>query len=225
MADRPPTFDSQHHPPDAGDSSRLQDRPAQVAIAEHHCLAQAWRDYDHFQFTFSGADGESITHTRDVLRVGRVVGVLPVDPDRDVVVLIRQFRLPGHLATGRGDMVEIVAGMVEDGEEPAHAAERECREEIGVAPKLLVPLFPFMPAPGLVEEIAYLFLAIVDSSGVPDRAGAQHEAEYVQPLCVPTDVALKSVATGAFVNGYCIIALQWLALNRHRLGEIIAAGG
>ena len=26
------------------------------------------------------------------------------------VVLIRQFRLPAHLATGKGDMVEIVAG-------------------------------------------------------------------------------------------------------------------
>jgi ADP-ribose pyrophosphatase len=149
--------------------------------------------------------------------------VLPVDPERDRVVLIEQFRYPAHLATGRGELVEIVAGMIEPGEEPAHAARRECVEEIGVAPSCLIPLFPFMPAPGLVEELAHLFLAIVDSSGVPERAGASTEAEHTRPLCVPIDAALKALAAGNFVNGYCVIGLQWLALNRGRLREIIAA--
>lgn len=200
----------------------LQDEPAEVTAVTQQRLARAWKNYDRFRFTFRTADGQTVTHRREVLRVGRVAGVLVVDPQRETVVLIRQFRFPAHLATGRGELIEIVAGMVEEGEEPAQTARRECIEEIGVAPTGLVPLFRFMPAPGLVEELAHLFVAFVDSAAVPERAGAAAEAEHTRPLCVPIDTALAALAAGRIVNGYCVIALQWLALNRHRLGEISA---
>ena len=65
--------------------------------------------------------------TRDVVRVGRVVVIVPVDLERDEVVLIRQFRLGAHLAIGQGDLVELPAGRVEHGEELVDAARRECR--------------------------------------------------------------------------------------------------
>ena len=70
----------------------------------------------------------------DVLRSGPAAAVLPIDPGRDELVLLRQFRLAAHLANGKGNLVEIVAGHVEENEEPAETARRECVEEIGVAP-------------------------------------------------------------------------------------------
>jgi ADP-ribose pyrophosphatase len=129
--------------------------------------------------------------------------------------------LPAHFATGRGELVEIVAGMIETREQPADAARRECLEEIGVPPLALLPLFRFMPAPGLVEELAHLFLAVVDSTKVPDRAGAAVEAEHTRPVVVDIDTALASLEAGGIVNGYCVMALQWLALNRARLAKIV----
>jgi ADP-ribose pyrophosphatase len=95
-----------------------------------------------------------------------------------VVVLIRQFRLAAHLAAGLGELIEIVAGHVERGEVPQQAAARECVEEIGVEPRSLHPLFSFLPAPGLNDEYATMFLAIVDSTKVPERAGAEHEGGH-----------------------------------------------
>src|ERR1700737_864949 len=77
---------------------------------------------------------------RDVVRIGRVVVILPVDLDRDEIVLIRQFRLGAHLALGKGDLVEVPAGRVERGEDVANAARRECLEETGLAPQPLVRL-------------------------------------------------------------------------------------
>jgi hypothetical protein len=38
---------------------------------------------------------------------------------------------------------------------------------------------------------------------------------------VPIDTALASLATRTVRNGPLIIALQWLALNRGRLSEIV----
>ncbi|MFZ1680966.1 MAG: NUDIX domain-containing protein, partial [Rhizobiaceae bacterium] len=68
-------------------------------------------------------DGEGIwvTTRRELLLGGRAVGILAYDPARDLIVLIRQYRLAAQLATGRGELVELPAGGVEAGEDPADA--------------------------------------------------------------------------------------------------------
>ena len=57
--------------------------------------------------------------------------MLPFDPVRDEVVLIRQFRI-GALAAGRDPWpVEIVAGIIEAGESADQVARRETLKETG----------------------------------------------------------------------------------------------
>jgi ADP-ribose pyrophosphatase len=165
--------------------------------------------------------GGNVPRPLDVLRSGPAAAVLPIDPGRDEVVLLRQFRLAAHLANGRGNLVEIVAGHVEADEQPAEAARRECVEEIGVAPAQLVELFTYLTSPGMSDEEITLFLGVVDASVLPERAGAAAEHEETVPMRVPIDAALAALAAGTVRNGPLIIALQWLALNRGRLGEIV----
>src|SRR5205085_2765731 len=57
----------------------------------------------------------------------------------------------------------------------------------------------------------------------PERAGAAGEREETRPLRMPMDAALAALAQGTMRNGVLIMALQWLALNRARLGEIVRA--
>jgi ADP-ribose pyrophosphatase len=174
--------------------------------------------YETFGVRLDGADLK-----RDVVRVGRVVVLIPVDLDRDEVVLIREFRLGAHLATRKGDVVELPAGRVERGEDFAPAARRECLEEIGVTPDRLVPVFTVMPSPGMSDEFMTFFLAIVDASKVPERAGAAHEQESTRPIRVPIDDALAALASGGMHYGAAVLGLQWLALNRGRLRELAAS--
>jgi ADP-ribose diphosphatase len=200
----------------------LADAQADAKASPPEVLVKSFRTFERYQVTVRRADGTTAALVRDVLHVGKVVGVIALDPARNVVVLIRQFRLAAHLAADLGELIEIVAGHVEQGEMPDEAARRECIEEIGVAPRSLHPLFRFMPAPGINDEFATMFLAIVDSGKVPERAGAAAETEETQPLCVDVDAALAALAAGQLHNGYLIIGLQWLALNRHRIGAILA---
>src|SRR6185436_5550365 len=199
----------------------IADDRADLLIAGREVLAEGFRRYERLRVRRSG---ENVPRPLDVLRSGPAAAVLPIDPDRDEVVLLRQFRLAAHLANGRGNLMEIVAGHVEADEQPAEAARRECVEEIGVAPGLLIELFTYLTSPGMSDEEITLFLGVVDASGVPERAGAAAEHEETVPIRVPIDAALAALAAGAVRNGPLIIALQWLALNRGRLGEIVRMG-
>jgi ADP-ribose pyrophosphatase len=201
----------------------LADRAVDVAIADSELLTKGFRDYRQYRFKLPGDETGLPARIRDVLRAGRVAAVLPIDLERDEVVLLRQFRLSAHLANGKGELVEIVAGRVEGSEQPIETALRESIEEIGVAPSPLVELFTFLPTPGITDEEITLCLGIVDAARVPERAGAPAEREETRPLRVPIDAALAALAQGTMRNGVLIIALQWLALNRARVREIARA--
>jgi ADP-ribose pyrophosphatase len=157
-----------------------------------------------------------------VLCTGAVAAVLPLDLDRDEVVLLRQFRLPAHLANGKGDLLEIVAGHVEANESAIETARRECCEEIGVTPSKLIELFSYLTSPGTTDEQITLFLGIVDAAAVPQRAGVAGEHEQTLVMRVPIGLASAALAHNAVRNGPLVLALQWLALNRGRLREIAA---
>jgi ADP-ribose pyrophosphatase len=70
------------------------------------------------------------------------------------------------------------------------------------------------------DEHMFFFLATVDASKVPERAGAAHEQEDTRPLRVPIRRALEALHAGGLHYGAAVIGLQWLALNRHRLKDI-----
>jgi ADP-ribose pyrophosphatase len=200
----------------------LADSAGDVTVSAPKVLAEGFHALERFSMTLRGAEREPIASVRDVLRVGKVTAVLPIDLKRREVVLLRQFRLPAHLATGMGELTEIVAGHVEAGETPAEAGFRECIEEIGVRPSALYDIFQFIPVPGSSDEHAYLFLGLVDASRVPERAGAAHEKEATRPMRLPIDTALAALERKVMRNGFLLMALQWLALNRHRLDAIVA---
>jgi ADP-ribose pyrophosphatase len=83
---------------------------------------------------------------------GSVV-MVPVDADGGIW-LVRQYR---H-AAGR-KILELPAGTLEAGEDPAACAGRELREEIGMAAGTLTRIGGFFLAPGYATEFMHVFLA------------------------------------------------------------------
>src|ERR1700745_1919595 len=61
----------------------------------------------------------------DVLRRGPAVAIVLYDPDRDAVVLVEQFRLPGLLAGSSPWQLEAAAGLIDTDETPQAVALRE----------------------------------------------------------------------------------------------------
>jgi ADP-ribose pyrophosphatase len=201
------------------DQRALADRAAEVVLSPPERIAKGFFGYERYRLIVQGD-----TQTREVVRAGKVAAVLPIDLARGEIVLIRQFRLPAHLANGKGDLIEIVAGRVEAGELPIDTARRECADEIGVAPTALVELFSYLTTPGLTDEEVTVFLAAVDASRVPERTHAT-EGERIVVMRASIDTALATLQAGTMRNGPLVIALQWLALNRQRVAGLLRAGG
>jgi ADP-ribose pyrophosphatase len=207
---------------ESGQAATLVDLPAQAQLSEPLNIGRGYRDYQRYDIRLFGSTiAEKIE--RDVLMSGLTVGIVPVDLVRGEVVLIRQFRLSGHIALDRGAMIEVPAGRVEPMENAYEAALRECHEEIGAKPQQLLPLFEIMPAPALSDERTVLYAALIDAAEVGIRAGCSEEREDTEPIRVSFDAAAEMLTRGGFHNATAIIALQWLMLNREKLPDMFGA--
>ena len=90
------------------------------------------------------------------------VAIVAVDAD-ERVVLVRQHRR----AVGT-DLLELPAGLVDEGEEPLAAAQRELREETGLHGGSWRELAAIWTSPGFVNELVTLFVADGLEEGEPE---------------------------------------------------------
>ena len=169
--------------------------------------------------------GMSREVVREVFERGHVAGVLPVDPDRDRVVLIEQFRIGPYVAGWDPWLLEGVAGIIDPGESPEAVCRREAQEEAGCTISALVPIARYLSSPGAVSEVVNLYCGRTDSRGLGGVHGLEEEGEDIRVHVTPIDEALAMLNEGRIVNAKTIIALQWLALHYERVkGEWREAG-
>jgi len=200
----------------------LSDRPLDVTLPSPKVLVEGYYDYHRYTVTLTPKDVPPVSQERDVLIAGKAVVVMPIDLVRQEIILIRQFRLPAHLANGLGDMVEFVAGRVEPNEALVDAARRECREEIGVAPEKMVQLLSYLSTPGLTDEEVTIFLCAIDSSTVRQGARTTPDGEHLQVVRTSIEDAIRALNRCSMRGSPIVVGLQWLALNREHLAKLLA---
>jgi ADP-ribose pyrophosphatase len=172
---------------------------------------------------FTGGWGQPVT--REVYERGHAAALLPYDPVRDEVVLIEQFRVGALTAGAEPWLVEIVAGIIEDGETAEDVVRRETVEEAGCTVTDIIPMMDVFTTPGGSSERIAIFLGRVDTRGVGGIHGLTDEGEDIRVFTESLDAALARMANGGITNVTAIAALQWLALNREKPRREWLAGG
>lgn len=163
--------------------------------------------------------GESGPLKRELVWRADAVAVLPYDPARDVVVLVEQFRV-GALDSPMGPwMLEIVAGLVDEGEHREAAAARETREETGCRLLDLLPIQEYYSTPGGFKERVSLYLGRVDAAEAAETTGRTDEDEDIRVHVMDADEAIGRMHRGLFESAQPIIALQWLEVYRDRVRD------
>jgi len=160
------------------------------------------------------AGGWSRPIVREVFERGHAAAILPYDPVRDEVVLIEQFRAGALTAGAEPWLIEIVAGIVEEGESPEDVVRREIAEEAGCTALDILPVMNVFTTPGGSSERISIFCGRVDAAGVGGIHGLDDEGEDIRVFSETPEAALQRVADGSVRNITAVAALQWLALNK-----------
>ncbi len=105
-------------------------------IVGEKTLSDEWTRLSSYTLDYTDRSGETHRLKREVYHRTLAACILLYDPQRDAVILVRQFRLPAYLGGQGGWLIEVPAGLL-DGEEPEEAIRREAMEETGyrVAPR------------------------------------------------------------------------------------------
>ena len=161
--------------------------------------------------------GWSEPFTRELFERGDAVAVLPWDPVRDELILVEQFRAGALRGQDSPWMLELVAGIVAEGESDEHVAHREALEEAGCKMDRLVPIATFYPSAGACSEQIRTFMGRVVSAGVGEVHGLDDEHEDLLVHAIPRTQALRMLDANEINNGHTLIALQWLARHGEAL--------
>lgn len=158
--------------------------------------------------------GMSDVIRREVFERGRASAVLPYDPRRDEVVMIRQFRAGAYVAGRHPWIWETVAGVIEGAETAETTIRREAVEEAGLTVGELLPIQSVMLTPGACSETCEIFLGRVDTSNAGGVFGLASESEDILVRVMPFAEAYALLERNEVDNAVAVIALQWLALHR-----------
>lgn len=93
------------------------------------------------------------TSSREIVSHGGGVGVIAIDENNEAF-MVSQYRI-----AARETVLEIPAGKLEKGEDPAECGKRELAEETGYEAEEFTYLGTYYATPGYCEEKLYLYLA------------------------------------------------------------------
>lgn len=143
------------------------------------------------------------TATREIVRHPGAVAVLALIDGKMLVV--EQYRKPLERT-----QVEIPAGKLDPGEEPAEAAGRELEEETGYRAKSLKLLQSFSTSPGFAEEIVHLYFTDQLEKGEVHL----DEEEFLTCEAITLEQAWQYIREGRICDAKTVMAVYaWQILN------------
>lgn len=142
----------------------------------------------------------------EIIRHRGAAAVLPFASDPrgadPTLLLIRQYRY----AAG-GPLLEIPAGRLAPGEDPAACARRELLEEVGVTAGRVEHLTTMWTTPGFTDERIHLYWAAELTAGAP----AREPDEFIEVVPKPLSEVLGLVRDGGICDGKTVAAILYMA--------------
>ena len=176
-------------------------------------LADDWAVLTKHTFDLKKRDGTWDRQIRQTYDRGNGAAILPYDPVRGTVLLVRQFRMPAHVTGHHETLVEACAGLLDD-LDPLAAIAKEAEEELGYRMHETRQLFDIFMSPGSVTERLHLFTGSYSPEDkVFEGGGAVAEGEDIEVLEITLKEAVSMVADGRIIDAKTVILIQALQLT------------
>jgi ADP-ribose pyrophosphatase len=143
-------------------------------------------------------------HFREVVQHPGAVVILPILDDQRIC-FIENYRV----AVGQ-TLLELPAGTLEPGEDPAEAARRELAEETGYRAGRIEHLLSFWMSPGILDERMHLYLA----DDLQPGPTALDAGEDIRPRPATWPEALEMVRRGEIQDSKTLNGLLYYQIFR-----------
>ena len=185
-----------------------------VEIIARETLYRGFFSLDLYRFRHRLFNGEMSGEVRrEIFERGHAAVLLPFDPVRDEVVLVEQIRIAAYDTSDSPWLLELVAGMIEEGETVEEVARREAVEEAGLVVGRAKKFMSYLASPGGTSERLSLLVGEVDATTAQGIHGLADENEDIRVHVVSREQAYQWVEEGKIDNAASVIALQWLQLH------------
>ncbi|HZG55401.1 NUDIX hydrolase [Paenibacillus sp.] len=134
--------------------------------------------------------------TREIVKHPGAVAVIAVVADK--LLVVEQYRKPLERL-----QVEIPAGKLDGGEDPAEAAKRELKEETGYECDRVSLLHSMATSPGFADEVIHLYVA----EGLRSGEASPDEDEFLNAFALSPDEASQAVADGRICDAKTLLAV------------------
>ncbi|MFY7115903.1 ADP-ribose diphosphatase [Enterobacter cloacae complex sp. SHL020] len=189
-----------------------------VEIIARETLYSGFFSMDLYRFRHRLFNGEMSSEIRrEIFERGHAAVLLPFDPVRDEVVLVEQIRIAAYDVSESPWLLEMVAGMIEEGETVEDVARREALEEAGLVVGRTKPVLSYLASPGGTSERLSIMVGEVDATTAEGIHGLADENEDIRVHVVSREQAYQWVEEGKIDNAASVIALQWLQLHYQTL--------
>lgn len=189
-----------------------------VEIIARETLYSGFFSLDLYRFRHRLFNGEMSGEVRrEILERGHAAVLIPYDPVRDEVVLIEQIRIAAYDTSPSPWLLELVAGMIEEGESVEDVARREAVEEAGLDVGRTKPVLSYLASPGGTSERLSILVGEVDSTTAQGIHGLADENEDIRVHVISREQAYQLVEEGVIDNAASVIAVQWLQLHYEKL--------
>lgn len=171
-------------------------------------LYQGFFKLDRYHVCHDSFAGGQLNVEREHLERGDAAAIVLFDPNRDEVLLLEQFRIGPAVRGDDAWLIEVVAGMIDQGETPEQAAHREAIEEVGYEPTDIKHLGRYYSTPGGSSEQLDLFLGFVDrDKPLHAGGGIPTEGEDIRHFWLSRIETMQWVQQGKINSGGPMLAL------------------
>jgi nudix-type nucleoside diphosphatase (YffH/AdpP family) len=176
-------------------------------------LSDDWAVLTRHTFELKRRDGTWERQVRQTYDRGHAAVILPYDPARGTVLLVRQFRLPVFLQGHREPLIEACAGLLDDND-PETCIRLETEQELGYTLGAVRRVYDIYMSPGSVTERLSFFVAQYSPSDrVSDGGGDASEGEDIEVLEMTLSEAMALVESGGIIDAKTVMLVQYLMLK------------
>lgn len=151
-------------------------------------------------------DGKAAT--RDIVRHPGASAVIPINEEGEIY-MVTQYRKPIEKV-----LLEIPAGKLDKGEDPAVCAKRELKEETGLEAGKMKHLVSMHSTPGFCDEVLHLYAA----TDLKEGEACADEGEFISSQKFPVSDLLEKVLHHEITDAKTIVGI--LLADKIIKGEI-----